>query len=133
MNPRNPQQASATELLGGVITDAKDLVVAHGERIKLEMRDELRGLKATIKLVGVAVAAVAVAASLAAHALALGLAALTGLPAWAAYAIVAVVAIIAGAIVLSRRPPTEQIDLIPENSLEDAKRDAKRLAEAVRH
>ena len=129
----NPQQASAGELLGGVITDAKDLVVAHGERIKLEIRDELRGLKTTIKLVGIAVAAVAVAAILAGQAVALGLASATGLPAWVAYAIVAVVATVAGDVVLSRRPPTEQIDLVPESSLRDAKRDAKMVADAIRH
>lgn len=130
---RNPHEASATELLGGVITDAKDLVVAHGERIKLEIRDELRGLKTTIKLVGIAVAAVAVAAILAGQALAIGLATATGLPVWAAYAIVAVVATVAGYIVLSRRPPTEQIDLVPETALRDAKRDAKMVAQAIRH
>src|SRR5690349_2307573 len=121
MTMTSPRDGSATDLLGGLITDAKDLVVAHGERMKLEVRDELGGLKDWIKLVGIAVAAVAV-----------GLAAATGMPVWAGYAIVAVVAAVAGYIAFKRRPPTHEIDLVPERSIRDAKRDAKMVTSAVK-
>jgi hypothetical protein len=132
VRPSSPRDGSATELVGGLITDAKDLVVAHGERIKLEVRDELHALKDTMKLVGIAVGAVTVASILVGHAIALGLAAASGLPFWASYAIVAIVAVIAGVLVLKRRPPTSQIDLVPEQSLRDVKRDAKMVANVVK-
>ena len=127
-----PREGSATDLLGGLITDAKDLVVAHGERMKLEVRDELGSLKDWIKLVGIAVAAVAVAGILAGHAIALAVTAATGLPVWAGYSIVAVVAVLAGYLVFKRRPASHEIDLLPEKSLRAAKRDASMLADVVK-
>jgi hypothetical protein len=129
--PMTPPERTSS-VLGGLITDAKDLVVAHGERMKLEVRDELGGLKDWIKLVGIAVAAVAVAGILAGHAIALGVAAATGLPVWAGYAIVAVIATTAGYLVFKRRPPSHAIDLVPERSLRAAKRDAEMVADVVK-
>ena len=127
----SPQDEGAGDLLGGLIADAKDLVVAHGERMKLEVRGELQSLKDTMKLVGFAVGAVVLAGVLAAQAIALGLAAATGLPTWAGYAITAAIATVGGYLMYKRRPPSEQMDLVPEQAIDGLKRDARRVADAV--
>jgi hypothetical protein len=130
---RETRAESSGSLIAGLLSDARDLVSAHGDRLKLEVKDELGELKRTIKITGVAVAAVVVAALLAAQALALALADAIGLPAWAGYAILAVVAGVAGVILVKRRPPGKQIDLVPERALDDAKLDAKLIAHAAKH
>jgi hypothetical protein len=67
-----------------------------------------------------------------AHAFALGLDAL-GLPQWVAYLIAAVVAIGAGLIILKRLPAEKKdIDLVPESTLADFKRDVKALRRDVK-
>jgi hypothetical protein len=129
----SPADEPATSLLGGLLRDARDLFSAHGERLKLEVKDELGELKRTIKITGIAVATVVVAALLAAQAIALALADAFDVPAWAGYAIFAVAAGIAGVVLVKRRPPTRQLDLVPEQALEDAKLDAKLIAHAAKH
>ena len=121
----------SADLLGGVLVDAQELIVAHGEGMKLEVRDELRSLKGVMKLVGVVVGWVVVAGMLASQALVFGLTAAPGLPLWASYAIVAVLAGLAGHLVYRRRPDADEVDLVPERSLEGVKRDARRLADVV--
>ena len=124
---------SAGSLITGLLADARDLVSAHGDRLKLEVKDELGELKRTIVITGIAVAAVVVAALLAAHAIALALADAFGIPAWAGYAIFAVIAGAAGVVMVKRRPPSKDIDLVPESAIHDAKVDAKLIAHAAKH
>ena len=130
---RESRGESAGSLITGLLADARDLVSAHGDRLKLEVKDELGELKRTIRITGIAVAAVVVAALLAAHAVALALADAIGVPAWAGYAIFAVIAGAAGVILVKRRPPSKQIDLVPESAIEDAKADMELIADAVKH
>jgi hypothetical protein len=126
-----PREQDTGDLLGGLLADAKDLVVAHGERMKLEVRGELASLKDTMKLVGFAVGAVVLAGVLAAQAIALGLAAAFGLPTWAGYAIIAAIAAVGGYLMYKRRPASHHIDLVPEDAINGVKRDAQRVSDAV--
>jgi len=48
MPTRSPRDESTSDLLGGLLSDAKDLITAHGEQMKLEVRGEVRKLKETI-------------------------------------------------------------------------------------
>ena len=122
---------STTSLLGGVVSDMRDLMAAHAERAKIEAKGELGNLKRTIQVTGIAVASIVVSAVMLGCALALGLVAL-GVPAWAGFGLVAIVAGIGGYIAIKRRPAGEDSDLVPEKSISAMRQDAERLAEAVR-
>lgn len=123
------QSESTSDLLGGLLADAKELAKAHGEHLKLEVRHEVRTLQETIKLAAIAVAAVVLAGLLLAHAAALGLAAASGLPDWAAYGIVGVVLAIVGYVVYRSRPAS--VDLVPSEAIASIKRDAERVKRAI--
>jgi hypothetical protein len=123
-------EPTTTELLGGLLSDAKDLASAHAAQLKLEVRGELDSLKDTIKLVGVAIAAVVLAGGLIAHALALALTDASGLPPWASFGIVGIAAAIAGYVAYRRRPPAA--DLVPSDAISAVRRDVEHIAEAVR-
>lgn len=127
--PRSPRDESTTDLLGGLLADAKDLVSAHGEQLKLEVKSEVATLTDTIKLTGIAIAAVVIAGLLLSQALSLGLVALTGLPPWAAYAIVGVVVASIGYLVYRSRPAS--VDLVPSEALSSIKRDVQRVSDAM--
>jgi hypothetical protein len=120
---------STSDLLGGLLTDAKELAKAHGDHLKLEVRHEVHSLTETIKLAAIAVGAVVLAGLLIAHALALGLSALTGLPEWASYGIVGVVFAVVGYLFYRSRPPS--VDLVPSEALGSIKRDAERVKNAI--
>lgn len=122
---------STSDLLGGLLADAKELVKAHGEHLKLEVRAEVASLKETVKLAAITVGVVVLAGLLLAHFLALALAALTGLPQWAAYGIVSAVFGIAGYLVFRSRP--ESVDLVPSEAISSIKRDAARVKNAIGH
>ncbi|HVV83277.1 MAG TPA: phage holin family protein [Kofleriaceae bacterium] len=128
---RPPRDESTKDLLGGVLSDAKELVAAHGEQIKLEVRSEIRALKETIILTGIAAGAVVLAGLLLGHAAALGLAALTGLPMWASYGLVGGGLATGGYVLYRSRPPMQEADLVPEDSIASIKRDVARVADAV--
>ena len=122
---------STASLIGGVVNDAKDLVAAHAERAKIEAKHELGNLNRTIKVTGIAVASIVVAAVMLGCALSLGLVEL-GVPPWAAFGLVAIVAGLGGVIAIKQRPPSEDRDVIPDESIKAMRQDADRLVEAVR-
>jgi hypothetical protein len=132
-NDALPREEPTTDLLGGLVSDAKDLVLAHGEHVKLEVRDELRALKDAVKRIAIALGVVVIGGLLAAHAIALAIAAVTGSPVWLGYAVLAVIAGVVGYVVLRTKPDNKQIDLVPEDAIADAKRDVKRVADAITH
>src|SRR6185503_2039960 len=85
-------KATTPSLFAAVIDDARDLAIAHLERMQRETAEELGNLKHAIARTAVAVGIVIVGAVLGGHALAQGLIAL-GLVAWAGYAIAAAIAV----------------------------------------
>ena len=127
MDVHNDEGAAA--LLAGVVADAKDLAAAHGEKLKLEVREELVSLRNTIKVTGAATAVIVVAGLLIAQALAHGLVAATGWPLWAGLGIVGgLLATIGYAIA---RRPRPGLDLVPVDAIAAVKRDVRRIEKAV--
>ncbi|MCE9579391.1 MAG: phage holin family protein [Deltaproteobacteria bacterium] len=126
---RAVRDESTLDLLGGVLTDAADLVAAHGERIKLEVRVEVRALQQTIIVTGIAIATVVLAGLMLAEAAALGLTAATGLPLWLGHAALGVALAITGAVLYRQRAPS--VDLVPSDAIAEVKRDVARIATAA--
>ena len=127
----NARDEPTTELIGGLMSDAKDLIAAHADRITLEIRGELVELKRAIKLVGVALAGGVLAGLLVAQAIAFGISEATGLPLWASFGIVGVVVALAGFAVYRKRPPSQDTDLIRTNRSPRVTRDVELIADAV--
>lgn len=124
---------STPELIGGLITDAKDLAIAHLDGMRLELKEEFGDLKKATALAAAAAAALAVGALLAVNALVLVLWTYTGLPQWAAYGVIAIAFFAVGAAALiARKKVASDADLIPETSLKRMKRDAKFVARQAR-
>ena len=126
---RSPREESTGDLVGGLLSDAKELVSAHGQQLKLEVKSEVASLTETIKLTGIAIAAVVLSGLLLSQAVALGIAAASGLPLWACYGLVGAVLAIAGYVVLRSRPAS--VDLVPSDALSSIKRDVQRVADAM--
>jgi Putative Actinobacterial Holin-X, holin superfamily III len=120
------------DLLGGLVTDAKELVSTHAQRIKVEVRQELDSLKTTIKLTGAATAAIVLAGLLITQGIVFGLTAATGLPLWAGFGLVGAAFVVVAYAAFRKRLPRADIDLVPEESMANVKRDAEQIAAAVR-
>src|SRR5262249_53511147 len=71
------------ELVGGILADTRELLAAHGDRLRRELLADVRGLRAVVNATVVAATAAMVAAVALAGAIAVTLRVL-GLPAWAA-------------------------------------------------
>lgn len=119
---------STTDLIVGLVGDARDLALVHLNRMQRELKGELGNLGDLIKARAISVAGVLVAAMLATQAIAFGLADAFGLPLWIGFGGVSVLVLIATLIfhkVSSR--PRHEIDLIPEAALDQAKQDAAKV------
>lgn len=93
----NPRKAPTTELLSGLIADARDLVGGHAEVIRDDLAAGLAELKRTLQFLAVATVGAAIAVQLI---LAAAIAALVevGIPAWLAIGGAAVVLIVVAII-----------------------------------
>jgi hypothetical protein len=120
------------DLVAGLISDAKDLAAGHLGHMRGEIKDEFKNLKLVMWRIAGGVSVLAVAAVLVGHALALALAAL-GLPLWVSYAAAAIVLLALGGAILEFLPHVDKdSDLIPEQSLAEARDDIKRVSQSFR-
>lgn len=94
---------SARDLVGGLLTDAKELLDAHVDQLKLEVRTEIGSLATTIRMTAIALAAFVLAGLLLGQAAAIGLRAATRMPSWACLAIVGGAVAVGGALAYRRR------------------------------
>jgi len=97
------------DLLGGILADTRDLVAAHGDRLRGELANDLRGLGRMVKAMVIAGAAAMVAATLLGIAISATLVTL-GLPIWAAAWIVFVIAGVVAAMMIAKMRATEMTD-----------------------
>lgn len=126
-NPRYTNE-STTDLVVGLVGDARDLALVHLNRMQRELKGELGNLGDLIKARALSIAGLLVAAVLAGQALAFGLAEVAGIPLWASFGGMAVVVLIASFVYHKRSSkPSHEVDLVPENALDDVKQDATKL------
>lgn len=107
-------EASLATLLGGIVNDAKDLLVQEFTIAKLEMQQELRKTKSAITTLGIGVGIAAIGALFLLLMCVHGLVVLLEIPLWGAYGIVGGILAVVGGILLARGKQTaEQIEVIP--------------------
>lgn len=129
---RRYQHQSTTWLLGGVVTDVRDLVAMEIKAFQIEMKRELGYVRRAVTMAVVA----GVVAMLGAVALVFActyLLALTALPLWAGFLIVGGPLVIAGAVllVLARRQ-VERVELPPHETVQQLRGDIEWIKTQVR-
>lgn len=123
-------KATTPELFSGLIDNAKELAIGHLGKMRGEIGDEFKQLKMFLAKIAITVGVVVVGSILLGHAAATGIAAL-GVPTWAGYLIAAVVSIVVGVVILRRLPgDTTNMDLVPESSLANLRRDLQQIRNA---
>ena len=133
MDNRSPRPAapSLAALLGGIMKDAKDLLVQELTLAKLEGHDELRQIKTAALSLGIGVGVAAVGGILLIVMLVHVLAAYTDIPLWGCYGIVGSVFGVLGWVLLaSGKHKIEEIDVMPQ-TVETMKENTQWLREQM--
>lgn len=122
-------EPSLAALIGGIINDARDLMLQEFTMAKLEVQDELRRTKAAAISLGIGIGIAAVGGLLLLLMLVHLLHALTPIPLWGCYGIVGGVLLLAGLLLLySGKKTAEEIAVVPE-TVETLKENAKWIRE----
>ena len=133
MDNRSPRPAapSLAALLGGIMKDAKDLLVQELTLAKLEGHDEVRQIKTAALSLGIGVGVAAVGGILLSVMLVHMLAAYTDIPLWGCYGIVGSVFGVLGWVLLaSGKHKIEGIDVLPQ-TVESMKENGQWLREQM--
>jgi len=133
MDTRSPQPAapSLMALLGGILNDAKDLLVQQLTLARLEGQDELRQIKTAALLLSIGIAVSTVGGMLLSLMLVHMLVAYTDVPLWGCYGIVgSVVAVLGGVLLAAGTHKAEEIDVLPQ-TVETMKENAQWLTEQM--
>lgn len=124
-------QPSLAVLLGGILNDAKDLLIQEVTLAKLEVQDELRHTKTAALYLGIGMGVATVGGMLLSLMLAHVLAAYTDMPLWGCYGIVGSVPAVLGMVLFAAGAHTaEAIDVLPQ-SVETMKENAQWLTEQM--
>ena len=133
MDNRSPRPAapSLAALLGGIMKDAKDLLVQELTLAKLEGHDEVRQIKTAALSLGIGAGVAAVGGILLSVMLVHMLAAYTDIPLWGCYGIVGSVFGVLGWVLLaSGKYKIEEIDVMPQ-TVETMKENTQWLREQM--
>lgn len=123
-------EPSLAALLGGIINDARDLLLKEFTMAKLEIQDELHKTKTAAISLGIGISISAVGGLLLILMLVHLLQALTGLPLWGCYGTVGGVLLLSGLLVLFKgKKVAEEIEVIPQETVETLKENAKWIRE----
>jgi hypothetical protein len=118
-------------LLGGILNDAKDLLVQQLMLARLEGQDELRQIKTAALLLSIGIAVSTVGGMLLSLMLVHMLVAYTDVPLWGCYGIVgSVVAVLGGVLLAAGTHKAEEIDVLPQ-TVETMKENAQWLTEQM--
>jgi len=126
-----PAAPSLAALLGGIMNDAKDVLLHELTLAKLEVQDELRQIKTAAISLGIGIGVAAVGGMLLSLMLVHVLAAYTDMPLWGCYGIVgSVLAVLGGVLLASGTHKAEEIDVVPQ-TVETMKENAQWLTEQM--
>jgi len=111
-SPRS--EASVATLIGGIVNDAKDLLIQEFTIAKLELQQEVRKTKSAMISLAIGAGIAAVGGLFLLLMCVHGLVVLIDIPLWGAYGIAGALLLIVGAILLARGKQTvEQIEVVP--------------------
>jgi hypothetical protein len=123
-------EPSVAALLGGIVNDAKELLVQEVALTKLKVRDELRKAKTAALTLGIGIGVAAVGGTLLCVMLVQVLAVFTELPLWGCYGLVGSGLVVLGGVVLAVGKTTaEEPDVVPQPTVETRKENGQWLTE----
>jgi hypothetical protein len=125
-------EPSLTQLLTGIVDDAKALLRQELALAKYEIGEDLRKTKTAMLLLGIGVGVAAIGGLLLILMLVHLLNALTELPLWACYGIVGgMFAIVGGVLLLIGKNTIARIDVVPPHTVETVREDVQWFKEQV--
>lgn len=133
-NTSHPPSAepSLASLVGGIINDARDLLLQEFTMAKLEVRDELRRSKEAAISFGVGIGVAAVGGILLILMLVHLLHLYTELPLWGCYGVVGGILVLLSLFFLySGKRTTQEIDVIPPETVDTLKENAQWIKETT--
>jgi len=123
-------EPSVAVLLGGIVSDAKDLLEQEVAMLKLEARDELRKAKSAAFTLGIAIGIVAAGGMLLSVMLVQVLAVFTEIPLWGCYGIVGSGLVVLGGVWLAVGKPTAaDLTVAPRPTVKTRKENGQWLTE----
>ena len=134
MERREENKPGIMELVSGILRDGTDIIAKEVMAARLEMREELDKVKSTAVLMGLGAGALMIGGILLALTLVYLMQEFSGLDLWICYGIVGGVISMTGLIVLligKRRAAAT--NLVPTESIEKAKEDARWITRNARY
>jgi hypothetical protein len=127
-SPRS--ETSVATLIGGIVNDAKDLLINEFTIAKLEIQQEMRKTKAAALAFAVGAGVIGIGGLFLLLMCVHGLAALLDIPLWGSYGIVGGLLLLVGVILLVRGKHTaEQIDVVPPKTASTLRDNAQWIKE----
>jgi len=127
-SPRS--ETSVATLIGGIVNDAKDLLLNEFTIAKLEMQQELRKTKSAALAFAMGAGVVGIGGLFLVLMCVHGLVVLLDIPLWESYGLVGGLLFLVGAILLVRGKQTaEQIDVIPPKTASTLRDNAQWIKE----
>ena len=125
---------SISSLISGILQDASDLISKEIKAARLEMREELAKAKSTAVLIGASAACLLLGGIMLMFTVVYALEEYTELKLWACYAVVAGVMLLVGiSVLLAGKRTAAQTNLVPTESIENAKEDARWITRSVKY
>jgi len=127
-SPRS--ETSVATLIGGIVNDAKDLLLNEFTIAKLEMQQELRKTKSAALAFAIGAGVIGIGGLFLLLMCVQGLVVLLDIPLWGSYGLVGGLLFVVGAILLLRGKQTaEQIDVIPPKTASTLRDNAQWIKE----
>lgn len=131
--PHNSDKPGIPSLVSGIFQDTLNLISKELTAARLEVHDELDKTKSTVMLISLGAGALMVGSIFLGHMLVHLLQKMTGFELWACYAFIGAALVPLGIIVLYlARQRARTTSLIPKESVENAKEDARWITRRVK-